>query len=93
MASVTLTIVSVAPEFSSQDLNGDWVKLLKVRGTKVLMIFYRSHWCPFCVGHLQDIETVLLEFENLGYQVLTISPDDAAGRQTMANRMDQPYQF
>ena len=93
VASVTLTTGSVAPEFSLQDLNGDWVKLSKLRGTKVLMIFYRGHWCPFCVGHLQDIQTVLPELENLGYQVLAISPDDATGMQKMADRMDRPYQF
>ena len=59
VASVTLTIGSVAPGLSLPDLNGDWVKLSKLRGTKVLMIFYRGQWRPFCVGHLQDIETVL----------------------------------
>ena len=93
VASVTLTTGSVAPEFSLQDLNGDWVKLSKLRGTKVLMVFYRGHWRPFCVGHLQDIQTVLPEFENLGYQVLAISPDDATGMQKMTDRMDRPYPF
>ena len=93
VASLTLTIGSVAPEFSLQDLNGDWVKLLKLGGTKVLIIFYRGHWYPFCVGHLQDIQTVLSELENLGYQVLVISPDDATGMQKMADRRDRPYQF
>jgi len=93
VASVTLMVGSAAPEFSLQGLNGDWVKLSELRGTKVLMIFYRGHWCPFCVGHLQDIQTVLPELENLGYQVLAISPDDATGMQKMVDRLDRPYQF
>jgi peroxiredoxin len=57
------------------------------------MVFYRGHWCPFCVGHLEDIQTLLPELEQRGYTVLAISPDDAEGMQKMADRMDRPYRF
>ena len=93
VASVKLTIGTAAPDFNLQSLNGDRVTLSKLRGTKVLMIFYRGHWCPFCVGHLQDIQTMLPELEKRGYQVLAISPDDATDMQKMADRMDRPYLF
>ena len=93
VASVKLETGKVAPDFNLQSLNGDWVQLSELRGNKVLMIFYRGHWCPFCVGHLQDIQTMLPELEKRGYQVLAISPDDATDMQKMADRMDRPYQF
>jgi peroxiredoxin len=93
VASATLKVGLPAPDFSLQSLNDDWVKLSQLRGNKVLMIFYRGHWCPFCVGHLQDIQIMLPELEKRGYQVLAISPDDATGMQKMAERMDRPYQF
>ena len=93
VASVKLTIGRAAPDFNLQSLNGDRVTLSELRGTKVLMIFYRGHWCPFCVGHLQDIQTMLPELEKRGYQVLAISPDDATDMQKMAERMDRPYHF
>jgi peroxiredoxin len=93
VASATLEVGLPAPDFSLQSLNDDWVKLSQLRGNKVLMIFYRGHWCPFCVGHLQDIQIMLPELEKRGYQVLAISPDDATGMQKMAERMDRPYQF
>ena len=93
VASVKLTIGTAAPDFNLQSLNGDRVTLSELRGTKVLMIFYRGHWCPFCVGHLQDIQTMLPELEKRGYQVLAISPDDATDMQKMAERMDRPYHF
>ena len=93
VASATLEVGLPAPVFSLQSLNDDWVKLSQLRGNKVLMIFYRGHWCPFCVGHLQDIQIMLPELEKRGYQVLAISPDDATGMQKMAERMDRPYQF
>lgn len=93
VASVKLETGKLAPDFSLQSLNGDWVKLSQLRGDKILMIFYRGHWCPFCVGHLQDIQIMLPELEKRGYQVLAVSPDDATGMQKMADRMDRPYQF
>ena len=93
VASVILEVGQPAPDFSLQSLNDDWVKLIQLKGSKILMIFYRGHWCPFCVGHLQDIQTLLPELEKRGYQVLAISPDDASGMQKMAERMDRPYQF
>jgi len=93
VASVILEVGQPAPDFSLQSLNDDWVKLIQLKGSKILMIFYRGHWCPFCVGHLQDIQTLLPELEKRGYQVLAISPDDATGMQKMAERMDRPYEF
>jgi peroxiredoxin len=93
IAGVKLETGKPAPDFSLQSLNGDAVKLSQLRGNEVLMIFYRGYWCPFCVGHLQDIQIMLPELEERGYQVLAISPDDATGMQKMAERMDRPYQF
>ena len=93
VASVTLEVGSSAPDFKLQSLDGDWIQLSELRGNKVLMIFYRGHWCPFCVGHLQDIQSLLPELEKRGYQVLAISPEDATDMQKIADRMDRPYRF
>ena len=93
VASVTLEVGSSAPDFKLQSLDGGWVQLSELRGNKVLMIFYRGHWCPFCVGHLQDIQSLLPELEKRGYQVLAISPEDATDMQKIADRMDRPYRF
>ena len=93
VASVTLEVGSSAPDFKLQSLDGGWVQLSELRGSKVLMIFYRGHWCPFCVGHLQDIQSLLPELEKRGYQVLAISPEDATDMQKIADRMDRPYRF
>lgn len=93
VAGITLEIGKPAPDFTLQSLKGDSVTLSELRGSKIIMIFYRGHWCPFCVGHLQDIQVMLPALEKEGYQVLAISPDDASGMQKMADRMDRPYQF
>lgn len=93
VASVALEVGSSAPDFKLQSLDGGWVQLSELLGNKVLMIFYRGHWCPFCVGHLQDIQSLLPELEKRGYQVLAISPEDATDMQKIADRMDRPYRF
>ncbi len=93
ISGITLKVGSAAPDFSLQSLNGEQVTLSKLRGDNILMVFYRGHWCPFCVGHLEDIQTLLPELEQRGYKVLAISPDDAEGMQKMADRMDRPYHF
>ena len=93
VTSVTLKVGTSAPDFKLQSLSGDWVQLSQLRGSKVLMIFYRGHWCPFCIGHLQDIQSLLPELEKRGYQVLAISPEDATDMQKIADRMERPYQF
>jgi peroxiredoxin len=93
VASVTLEVGLSAPDFKLQSLDGGWVQLSELLGNKVLMIFYRGHWCPFCVGHLQDIQSLLPELEKRGYQVLAISPEDATDMQKIADRMDRPYRF
>ena len=93
VASVTLEVGSSAPDFKLQSLDGGWVQLSELLGNKVLMIFYRGHWCPFCVGHLQDIQSLLPELEKRGYQVLAISPENATDMQKIADRMDRPYRF
>lgn len=91
ITGVKLETGKAAPDFNLQSLSGDWVNLSSLRGSRVLMIFYRGHWCPFCVGHLQDIQTLLPELEKLGYQVLAISPDDATDIQKMADRSALHY--
>lgn len=93
VASATLEVGSSAPDFKLQSLDGGWIQLSELRSSKVLMIFYRGHWCPFCVGHLQDIQSLLPELEKRGYKVLAISPEDATDMQKIADRMDRPYRF
>ncbi len=93
ISSVTLKVGTAAPDFSLQAIDGEQVTLSKLRGNKIFMVFYRGHWCPFCVGHLEDLQSLLPELEKSGYKVLAISPDDAEGMKKMASRMDNPYLF
>ncbi len=88
-----LEVKTEAPDFTLTSITGTKVSLSDFRGDGVVLIFYRGHWCPFCVSHLEDINTVLPKLKKLGVQVIAVSPDNIANIKSMANRMDNPYVF
>jgi len=40
-----------------------------------ILMFYRGGWCPYCNVYLKDLQTVMPELREMGYQVLAISAD------------------
>jgi peroxiredoxin len=93
VSGVKLQVGKPPPDFSLQSIEGGEVVLSKLRGRGVMLIFYRGYWCPFCIGHLEDIQSILPELDKKGIQVIAISPDSIDGLKTMANRLDNPYWF
>lgn len=89
----TLKVGAVAPGFELISSDGKLVSLESLRGQGVMIIFYRGYWCPFCIGHMDDIQSLLPELTTLGYQLLAISPDDIDGLKSMADRLENPYLF
>lgn len=92
-SSVRLKVGEAAPNFSLMATNGKTVSLTELKGSPVMLIFFRGAWCPFCVSHMEDITTVLPELEAKGVEVVAISPDDIANLKTMAGRLNNPYTF
>jgi peroxiredoxin len=90
---VKLQVGKAPPDFSLQSIEGSQVVLSELRGRGVMLIFYRGYWCPFCIGHLEDIQSILPELDEKGIQVIAISPDDIDGLKSMAKRLDNPYWF
>jgi peroxiredoxin len=90
---VKLQVGKPPPDFSLQSIEGSEVVLSELGGRGVMLIFYRGYWCPFCIGHLEDIQSILPELDKKGIQVIAISPDSIDGLKTMASRLDNPYWF
>jgi len=42
----------------------------------VILVFYRGGWCPYCMRHLSALHEVKLQIDNLGYELIAITPDD-----------------
>ena len=47
----------------------------KVAQKPTVLLFYRGGWCPFCNAQLSQIQKIDQQLNELGYQLLAISPD------------------
>ena len=90
---VKLQVGKPAPDFSLPSMDGRTVKLSEFRESAVMLIFYRGYWCPFCIGHMEDIQSILPELAQQGIQIIAISPDDVDELKIMAGMLDNPYLF
>ncbi|RYG30066.1 MAG: redoxin domain-containing protein, partial [Chitinophagaceae bacterium] len=51
-----LFLNSKAPDFKGKDQNGNDVRLKDlVKKGKVVLVFYRGEWCPYCNKNLQRL--------------------------------------
>ncbi|MEP6583508.1 MAG: peroxiredoxin-like family protein [Ginsengibacter sp.] len=65
-----------APEFTAKDQNGKVISLHDVlKNGKVVLIFYRGQWCPYCNKELKSIEDSLSLITTKGATVLAITPE------------------
>jgi len=71
----------VAPDFETEDLFGNSVRLSQFRGQPVWLMFWGS-WCPPCRAEFPDIQAAYAQLEPEGLRMLGVSlretPVDAA---------------
>jgi peroxiredoxin len=69
-----LFINSKAPDFKATDQNGKEVRLKDlVKKGKVVLVFYRGYWCPFCNRQLQRLQDSLQLIKDKGATVVAIT--------------------
>lgn len=71
-----LLVSEKIPAVSLFDPSGNTVDLTALLKEKPsILLFYRGGWCPYCTRQLADVATVQQDLEQMGYQVIAISPD------------------
>jgi len=72
----SLKVGETAPDFTLPDVHGASANLADalVQGPVVLS-FYRGGWCPYCNLELQALQQALPEIQELGAQLLAVSPE------------------
>jgi peroxiredoxin len=71
-----LLIGQTAPNATVSDLNGNAVLFSRVLAKKqTALVVFRGGWCPYCNQNLQQLRTTFVRLEELGYQVVAVSPD------------------
>jgi len=64
-----------------------------VAGKPTLLVFYRGSWCPYCNRHLAALGEIEPELLKLGYQILALSPEGAAGLKAAADKNQLNYRL
>lgn len=64
-----------------------------VTGQPTLLVFYRGSWCPYCNRHLAALGEIEPELLKLGYQILALSPEGAAGLKVAAGKNHLNYRL
>ena len=76
LAQRALAVGAPAPNFELQDHNDKLVSSsqLFLDHTKIVIIFFRGRWCPFCVGQLEAMNLIAPEIQKTGTTLVAISP-------------------
>ena len=71
-----LFINSKAPDFKAKDQNGKEVRLKDLlKEGKVVLVFYRGNWCPFCNRLLKKLEDSLQFIKDKGATIIAVTPE------------------
>ena len=82
-----------APDFTLRDINNREVSLSDYKGKVVLVNFWAT-WCGPCKVEMPHLDKMDAEFEAQGFEVLSISTDDArAASQVKPFIKKNGYQF
>ena len=73
---IGLKVNDKSPEFSAKDQNGKTISLQnELKNGKVVLIFYRGQWCPYCNKELKDMQNSLSFITSKGAVVVAVTPE------------------
>lgn len=71
-----LLLGSSVPDAPLRRIDGRPTSLKEVTGGKpAILVFYRGSWCPYCNLQLSGLRLIEREVQDLGYQLIAITPD------------------
>ena len=71
-----LFLNSKAPDFKAKDQYGKDIRLKDLlKKGKVVLVFYRGEWCPYCNKNLQRLEDSLQLIIDKGATLVAVSPE------------------
>lgn len=71
-----LFIASKAPDFRAKDQHGTEIRLKDLlKNGKVILVFYRGEWCPYCNKELSKLQDSLQLIKDKGATLVAVSPE------------------
>jgi peroxiredoxin len=75
LASKALGVGAKAPAFELTDHNGKLVSSSTLLGKgRLVVCFIRGRWCPFCVGQMEAMRSIVTQIEAAEASLVAISP-------------------
>ena len=73
-----LFLNSKAPDFKARDQHGNDVRLKDLlKKGKVVLVFYRGEWCPYCNKNLKKLSDSLQLIRDKGATLVAVSPESS----------------
>jgi peroxiredoxin len=80
------------PDFVLPDEGGRLVRLTDLLDNgPVVLSFNRGHWCPYCRLNVAGLAEIAPEVENLGAQIVAISPEKARYGKELKSYAEAPF--
>jgi len=87
-----LFIGSKAPDFKAKDQDGNEVRLKDLlKKGKVVLVFYRGYWCPYCNRELSRLQDSLTLIQEKGATVVAVSPEQPANIKQTVEKTKASY--
>lgn len=82
-----------AKDFTLQNHLGEDINLYEeLEKGPVVLTFYRGSWCPFCNRQLKAYQEILSDIQNLGAQLIAISPQTPDNTLSMQEKNELEFQ-
>lgn len=93
IAEGALKVGQTAPDFTLTNVQGQPVKLSdKLAQGPVVLVFYRGEWCPYCNLTLRTNQKDLSRFQELGAQLVAVSPQTADHSLAVATKNELTFE-
>jgi len=87
-----LMIGQSIPESELKTTDGEMFNLKHaVEKQKIVLIYYRGGWCPYCNVHLKQLEEIEPKLRELGYRIIAVSADKPSNVQQSIDKDQLTY--
>lgn len=87
-----LKIGEKAPEIVGIDQFGKKINSTEIlKQQRILLLFYRGNWCPYCRKHLKSLQDNLQALTNKGFYVVVVSPEKPEKTKETSNKINANF--
>ncbi|BDD04984.1 peroxiredoxin-like family protein [Aureibacter tunicatorum] len=92
ISPVGLKVGDKAPEVKGINQFGENINLKdKLKDGKVVVLFYRGSWCPYCKKQLSDLQDSLNLISAKGAEIIAVTPERKEGIKKVQSKLDAGF--